>query len=139
MRLKKERERERDEKATAEVISGLRERQRKRGVTKKKRSKRVKLKDRGADGWERRGVKTAASSTSLLHSSNLSLRQQAGGKVDRTPKQVCYQQQPLADVRANVSVQKVSHQGCTIYLKCTVIASCDYSPHEYRRERLEIQ
>ena len=41
---KKEREEkeESDEKATEEQISGLTERQRKRGVTKKKRSGRVK-------------------------------------------------------------------------------------------------
>lgn len=44
MRLKKkETERERDdEKVTEEQTSGLKERQRKRGVTKKKRSWRVK-------------------------------------------------------------------------------------------------
>lgn len=97
----------------------------------------MKLKDRGADGWERRGVKTAASSTSLLHSSNLSLRQQAGGREDRTPKQVCYQQQPLADVKANAFLQKAFHQGCTIDLKCIVIMSCDHATREYRREQTE--
>lgn len=40
MRSKKETER--DARATEEQISGLKERQRKRGVTKKKRSGRVK-------------------------------------------------------------------------------------------------
>ncbi len=87
MRSKKEtereRKRERDAKATEEQISGLKERQRKRGVTKKKRSGRVKWKDRGGDGLERREVETAASSIRLPHSSYLSVRQQAGGRVDR--------------------------------------------------------
>lgn len=41
MRSKKKK-RERDAKATEEQISGLKERHRKRGVTKKKRSGRVK-------------------------------------------------------------------------------------------------
>lgn len=76
--------RKRKKKITEEQISGLNERQRKRGVTKKKRSRRVKWRDRGGDGWQRRGVNTTASSTRLQHSSNLSFRQRAGG-VDRTP------------------------------------------------------
>lgn len=52
-------------------------------MTKKKRGRRVEEKDAsGADGWERIGVKAAASSTRLPHSSYFSLRQ-AGGRVDR--------------------------------------------------------
>lgn len=83
MRSKKERERvrERGRGSTEEQISGLKERQRKRGMTK--RSDRVKWKDRGGDGWERRGGETAASSTHLQHSSYRSVWQQAGRRVDR--------------------------------------------------------
>lgn len=83
MRSKKERERvrERGRGSTEEQISGLKERQRKRGMTK--RSGRVKWKDRGGDGWERRGGETAASSTHLQHSSYRSVWQQAGRRVDR--------------------------------------------------------
>lgn len=88
------------------LVGWKKERQQKRGVTKKKRSGRVKWK--GFDGWETRGVETATSSTRLQHSSYLSVRQQTGGRVDRQKTKTTLTPAACADAKVNVFCKGLS-------------------------------